>query len=129
MMAAPAALIVAVSAPRPPRTTTAGNGPVPPGRLTEGEKVALLPWLDTFTVMLVLVTVPVTLCGRAGFSPYTNFSDSFLISSRRQIQSPVAVMRAPSSFLNGSGSLALAGSEPASGRPGSEQLAPSSSTP
>jgi hypothetical protein len=61
MMAAPAALIVAVSAPRPPRTTTAGNGPVPLGRLTDAEKLALLPWSETLTVMLVLVFVEMCL--------------------------------------------------------------------
>ncbi len=38
-------------------------------------------------------------------------------------------MRVPSSFVKGSGSLALVGSEPASGRAGTAQSAPSSSTP
>src|SRR5690349_10540824 len=38
-------------------------------------------------------------------------------------------MRAPFSFVKGPGSLALVGSEPASGRPGPGLSAPSSSTP
>ena len=50
-------------------TTTAGNGPVPLGRLTEAENEALRPWLATFTVMFVPETVPLTLCGLPGFSP------------------------------------------------------------
>ncbi len=69
MTAAPAARMVAVSAPNPPRTTTAGNGPVPLGSWTLAEKLALRPLCDTFTVMLVLETVPVTLAGFAGLSP------------------------------------------------------------
>src|SRR5690348_6761415 len=52
-------------------------------------------------------------------------SDSFLISSRRQVHWDVEVMRVPSSFLKGSGSLALEVSEP--GRD-TAQPAPSSST-
>ena len=39
---------------------TAGNGPVPLGRLTPAEKLADRPLCDTLTVMLVLETVPVT---------------------------------------------------------------------
>jgi hypothetical protein len=69
MTAAPAALMDAVSAPNPPRTTTAGKGPVPDGSSTRAEKLELLPWWLTFTVMLLLETVPVTVCGLAGFSP------------------------------------------------------------
>ncbi len=69
MTAAPAALIVAVSAPNPPTTTTAGNGPEPLGSWTLAEKLALRPFCDTFTVMVVLETVPVTLAGLAGLSP------------------------------------------------------------
>ncbi|GAB3848191.1 hypothetical protein GCM10027610_069410 [Dactylosporangium cerinum] len=61
--------MAAVSAPKPPRTTTAGKGPVPPGSSTRAEKLALLPLWVTFTVTPVLDTVPVTLCGFAGFSP------------------------------------------------------------
>ena len=61
--------MVAVSAPNPPSTTTAGNGPVPLGSWTLAEKLELLPLCVTFTVMLVLETVPVTLAGLAGFSP------------------------------------------------------------
>jgi hypothetical protein len=61
--------MVAVSAPNPPRTTTAGNGPVPLGSSTLAEKLELLPWCVTLTVMLVFDTVPVTLCGFPGFSP------------------------------------------------------------
>lgn len=63
------ALMVAVSAPSPPRTMTAGKGPLPLGRLTLAEKLELLPWSDTFTVMLVDETVPVTLPGFPGFGP------------------------------------------------------------
>jgi hypothetical protein len=69
MTAAPAALMVAVSAPKPPSTTTAGNGPVPLGSWTLAEKLALRPWSDTFTVMLLFETVPVTVAGFAGFCP------------------------------------------------------------
>jgi hypothetical protein len=69
MTAAPAALMAAVSAPNPPRTTTAGKGPVPLGSCTLAEKPALLPLWEAFTVMLVAETVPVTLDGLAGFSP------------------------------------------------------------
>ena len=69
MTAAPAALMVAVSAPNPPTTTTAGNGPVPLGSSTPAEKLALRPFSPAFTVMLVFETVPVTLAGFAGFSP------------------------------------------------------------
>src|SRR4029078_6534656 len=128
MTAAPAARIVAVSAPNPPSTTTAGNGPVPLGNCTLAEKLELRPAFVTFTVMLVLDTVPVTLCGRGGFSPYTNFSDSLLISSRRQRQSDLLVIPGLSSLRNGSGSLALVGKELTSGRVGTAQSAPSSST-
>lgn len=66
-----------MSAPNPPSTTTAGNGPVPLGSWTPAEKPALLPLWVTFTVMVVFETVPVTAAGRAGFSPYTNRSASF----------------------------------------------------
>jgi hypothetical protein len=69
MMAAPAALMVAVSAPNPPTTTTAGKGPVPLGSWTPAEKLAVRPLAETFTVMRVLETVPVTLAGLAGLSP------------------------------------------------------------
>jgi hypothetical protein len=69
MVATPVARMVAVSAPNPPTTTTAGNGPVPLGSCTPAEKLALRPLFVTFTVMPVLDTVPVTLCGFAGFSP------------------------------------------------------------
>ena len=69
MTAAPAARIAAVSAPNPPYTTTAGNGPVPLGSWTLAEKLELLPWWVAFTVMLVRETVPVTLAGLPGFSP------------------------------------------------------------
>src|SRR5690606_24933300 len=67
----------------------------------------------------------VTLCGLAGFSPYTYRSASSLISARRQRQSDFAAMRLPSSLRNGSGRRELAGNEP-----GTEtaQSAPSSST-
>ncbi len=68
MTAAPAALIVAVSAPSPPTTITAGNGPLPLGSSTFAEKPALRPWSDTFTVMLLEETVPETV-GFAGFWP------------------------------------------------------------
>lgn len=63
------ALMAAVSAPNPPRTTTAGKGPVPLGSETLAEKLELLPLWLTFTVMPVLETVPVTLDGLGGFSP------------------------------------------------------------
>jgi hypothetical protein len=69
MTAAPAALMAAVSAPNPPRTTTAGKGPEPLGRETLAEKLELLPLWLTFTEMLEFETVPVTLVGFAGFSP------------------------------------------------------------
>ena len=42
---------------------------MPLGSSTLAEKLALLPLSVTFTVMLVLETVPVTLAGLAGFSP------------------------------------------------------------
>src|SRR5919201_1066385 len=126
MVATPAPWMVAVSAPSPPTTTTAGNGPLPPGRLTLAEKLALRPLSDTFTVMLVRETVPVTLAGRAGFVPYTYVSASRLISSRRQRQSDLAEIRVPSSLRKGSGSLAFAVNDP--GRD-TAQVAPSSSTP
>ncbi|MBB2748318.1 UNVERIFIED_ORG: hypothetical protein FHR35_008211 [Microbispora rosea subsp. rosea] len=48
---------------------TAGNGPVPLGRSTLAEKLALLPLSDTLTVMPVLETVPVTPAGLPCFSP------------------------------------------------------------
>jgi hypothetical protein len=69
MTAAPAALMVAVSAPNPPSTTTTGNGPVPLGSSTRDEKLELLPLWETLTVMLLLDTVPVTVAGFGGFSP------------------------------------------------------------
>lgn len=120
--------MVAVSAPNPPTTTTAGKGPVPLGSSTRAEKVELLPLCATLTVTVLLDTVPVTVAGLAGFSPKTNFSASSLISARRQRQSDLAVMVVPFSFLKGSGSLALVGSEPRSGRPDTGQSTPSSST-
>jgi len=47
---------------------TAGKGPDPLlGKVTPAEKLALLPLSDTLTVMLVLVTVPVTEAGLAAF--------------------------------------------------------------
>jgi hypothetical protein len=58
-----------VSAPNPPSTITAGNGPVPLGSWTLAEKLALRPLCDTFTVTPLLDTVPVTVAGFAGFSP------------------------------------------------------------
>ena len=58
-----------MSAPNPPSTTTAGNGPEPDGNCTLAEKLELRPPCDTFTLMLELETVPVTLAGLAGFSP------------------------------------------------------------
>ncbi len=62
--------MVAVSAPNPPSTTTAGYGPLPPlGSCTLAEKLAVRPLWATFTVMLVLETVPLTVCGFAGLSP------------------------------------------------------------
>src|SRR4051794_15882257 len=124
MTATPAARMVAVSAPSPPTTTTAGNGPVPAGSCTLAEKLALRPWSDTFTVMFVEETVPVTLAGFAGFVPYTLRSASFLISSRRQRQSDFVVMRVPSIFRNGSGSFGLDGVDAGSA---TAQVAPSSS--
>jgi hypothetical protein len=78
--------------------------------------------------MPVADTVPVTLSGLAGFSPYTYLSACFLISARRHTHSARAVMRLPSSLRNGSGSLASVGRAPASGRMGTGQPAPSSST-
>jgi hypothetical protein len=49
---------------------TAGNGPEPVlGSCTPAEKLALLPLFETFTVMLVDETVPVTLAGFGGFVP------------------------------------------------------------
>ena len=70
MTAAPEDLMVAVSAPNPPSTTTAGKGPLPlVGSCTLAEKPALLPLCVTFTVMLLFETVPVTLAGFTGFSP------------------------------------------------------------
>ncbi|WP_017572800.1 hypothetical protein [Nocardiopsis halotolerans] len=59
--------MVSVSAPNPPRTTTAEKGPGPLGRSTLAVKLELLPWSVTFTVMLLPVTVPVTLSGGPGF--------------------------------------------------------------
>ena len=42
---------------------------MPLGNSTRAEKLELRPWWLTFTVMLLLETVPVTVCGLAGFSP------------------------------------------------------------
>src|SRR5690349_15483032 len=128
MTAAPAALIAAVSAPNPPSTTTAGNGPEPLGSSTLAEKLELRPPWATLTVMVVEDTVPETVAGLTGFSPYTNFSASFLISARRQRQSSRVLMRVPFSRVNGSGSLVIVGSAPASGSAGTAHPAPSSST-
>jgi hypothetical protein len=61
--------MVAVSAPNPPSTTTAGKGPEPLGSWTLAEKLELLPLSVTFTVMPVFETVPVTLAGFPGFWP------------------------------------------------------------
>ena len=69
MMATPAPWMVAVSAPSPPTTMTAGKGPVPLGTLTLAEKLALWPLSDTFTEMLVRETVPVTVAGLPGLVP------------------------------------------------------------
>src|SRR5438046_3021057 len=113
----------------PPSTTIAGRGPDPvPCMTTPALKVVLLPWLVTLTVMFVLETVPLTISGFGGLVPQTYFSACRLISSRRQRHSDLAAKRVPSSFLNGSGSLALAVSEPESGRLATVQSAPSSST-
>src|SRR5690242_5458290 len=117
--------MVAVSAPIPPTTTTAGNGPVPLGSCTPAEKLELRPLFVTFTVMVVLVTVPVTLAGLGGLAPYTNVSASRLISSRLQRQSDTDAMRLPSSRRNGSGSRVSAVVEPGTV---TAQSAPSSST-
>src|SRR3954468_16643544 len=77
--------------------------------------------------MLVFVMVPVTLCGCAGFSPYAYFSACFRISACRQCQSALLEIRVPSSFLNGSGSLAIAGSAAESGSAATVQSRRSSS--
>jgi len=45
-----------------------GKGPEPLGRSTPAEKLALRPLCETFTVMPVPETVPVTLDGLPGFS-------------------------------------------------------------
>src|SRR5689334_20601484 len=109
---------------------TAGKGPEPPlvGSWTLAEKLELRPFWLTLTVMLELETVPVTLDGFAGLSPYTKRSASRLISSRRQRQSALVVIRVPSSFLNGSGIRVLVDKDPSLGRV-TGQSAPSSSTP
>jgi hypothetical protein len=67
--AAPADRIAAVSAPNPPSTTTAGNGPEPLGNCTLAEKLELRPLCDTFTEILELDTDPETVVGFAGLSP------------------------------------------------------------
>jgi hypothetical protein len=70
MTAAPELRMVAVSAPSPPTTKTAGYGAEPVvGSWTLAEKLALRPWSDTFTVMLLVETVPVTDAGFGGFCP------------------------------------------------------------
>ncbi|WP_353850256.1 hypothetical protein [Solwaraspora sp. WMMA2065] len=48
---------------------TAGWGPDPLGSWTLAEKLELRPLCETFTVMLELVMVPVTVAGFAGLSP------------------------------------------------------------
>lgn len=128
MTAAPAALIAAVSAPNPPYTITAGKGPLPLGRSTPAENDALRPLCETFTVICVRDTVPVTLAGRPGFSPYTNRSASLRISARRHRHSSRVLIRRPSSRTNGSGNRATDGNDPSPGNAGTGQSAPSSST-
>src|SRR5690242_16526471 len=86
---------------------TAGNGPLPLGSVTVAEKLELLPWSVTFTVMPVRETVPLTDAGLPGLAPYTYFSASCRISSRRQVQSDTEVMRVPLSRVKGSGSWEL----------------------
>jgi hypothetical protein len=76
-------------------------------------------------VIVVLDTVPVTLAGLAGLVPYTYFSASCVISSRRHRQSDTVEIRVPFSLVKGSGSFATEGSEPGSA---TGQSAPSSST-
>jgi len=80
---------------------------------------------ETFTVILVDETVPVTLAGFGGLVPYMYFSASCKISSRRQVQSDTLEIRVPSSLVKGSGSSELA--VKALGRE-TGQLAPVSST-
>ncbi|MFY1698207.1 hypothetical protein [Solwaraspora sp. WMMA2101] len=105
---------------------TAGWGPEPPlvGSWTLAEKLALRPWWDTLTVMLLLDTLPVTVAGLAGLSPYTVRSASSRVSARRQRQSALVVMRVPLALRKGSGSRA----EEPGPVPGTGQSAPSSST-
>src|SRR6185437_276733 len=105
----------------------AGYGGQPAeGKLTLAVNEALFPLAVTFTVMLVLVTVPVTV-GGGGLVPRAYISACLRISSRRQVQSALAVISVPSSFLNGSGSRAIDGSPVAPGSAVTVQLAPSSS--
>src|SRR5689334_6984576 len=76
--------------------------------------------------MLVALTVPVVV-GGAGLVPKAYFSACFLISSRRQVHSALVVILVPSSFVNGSGSLAMVGNDPEAGRAATVQFDPVSS--
>ena len=107
----------------------AGAGAVAPFmftvRLNEAFAIPPLTW----TEMLVLLTVPVTLLAAGiGLSPQMNVNACLRISSRRQRHSALVVMRVPSIFVKGSGSFALAVSEPTDGIGPTGHPAPGSST-
>ena len=107
----------------------AGAGAVAPFMFTVrlNEAFAIPP--VTWTEMLVLLTVPVTLLAAGiGLSPQMNVNACLRISSRRQRHSALVVMRVPSIFLKGSGSFALAVSEPTAGIGPTVHPAPGSST-
>jgi hypothetical protein len=101
----------------------AGYGAAPLGAEMLAVKLALLPLNETLTEMIPPVIDPVVV-GSAPFAPYAYFSANFRISSFRHVQSLFFVIRVPSSFLNGSGSLSSGVADP--GRV-TLQLAPSSS--
>src|SRR5262245_21298036 len=107
----------------------AGAGSVAPFMFTVRLNVAGAMPPFTVTEMLVLLTVPVTLFAAGiGLSPQMNANPCLRISSRRQRQSALVVIRVPSIYVKGSGSFALAGSELTAGIGPTVHPAPGSST-
>src|SRR3954468_24933097 len=97
----------------------AGYGALPVGgNATDAENVIEVVPSPAFTVMLVLVTLPLTIAGFGGFAPSSQLSICALISARRHIQSARFVIGEPLIDRNGSGSSASACNAPYDGMDG-----------
>ena len=105
MVATPSDFRVAASRLDPPKPMMAGAGVVAPaGMLTDTLKLMLLPPRSTFTLMEVLLTLPVTLSGLPGFSLWIYFSTIFFRQARWHFQSDLFDILDPSAILKRSGS-------------------------